>query len=805
MEGESTAAVPAPAGTVGRVAKTSNTGPAGQGRLSRGFWRLLGATDEKVTAHSMAEVSAAAEFTDKAAGLDAEQLAKAARLLNLAELAESADAPQFLAIAREAAERSTGLRPFDVQLLGALRMMAGDVIEMGTGEGKTLSGAIAAAGYALAGRNVHVVTINDYLARRDAEWVGPLIEAMGLTVGWITAESTRAERRDAYQCDVTYASVNEIGFDVLRDQLVTDVADLVSPNPDVAIIDEADSVLVDEALVPLVLAGTSHRETPKLEIVRLVGQLVSDRDADRFFATDEDNRNVHLTDAGAQRLEKALGGIDLYAEENVATTLTEVNVALHAHVLLQRDVHYIVRDGAVQLINASRGRIAALQRWPDGLQAAVEAKEGIATTETGEVLDTITVQALINRYPTVCGMTGTALAAGEQLRQFYKLAVSPIPPNAPNVRVDEPDRVYITTAAKNEAIIDHIIEVHATGQPILVGTQDVAESEDLHSRLVRRGIPAVVLNAKNDEEEALVIAEAGKLAVVTVSTQMAGRGTDIRLGGSDEADHDAVAELGGLHLIGTGRHRTERLDNQLRGRAGRQGDPGSSVFFASWEDDVVAAHLEPGKLPTECDETGRAVSPKATTLLDHAQRVADGRLLDVHANTWRYNQLIAQQRAIIVERRTTLLSTPTAREELRELAPDRYAELTAELAGSDTDAEDELERICRQIMLFHLDRGWADHLAYLSDIRESIHLRALGRQNPLDEFHRLAVDAFAGLAADAIEASQQTFETANVLVDEPGLDLSKLARPTSTWTYMVHDNPLRDDTLSALSLPGVFR
>ena len=805
MEGESTAAVPAPAGTVGRVAKTSNTGPAGQGRLSRGFWRLLGATDEKVTAHSMAEVSAAAEFTDKAAGLDAEQLAKAARLLNLAELAESADAPQFLAIAREAAERSTGLRHFDVQLLGALRMMAGDVIEMGTGEGKTLSGAIAAAGYALAGRNVHVVTINDYLARRDAEWVGPLIEAMGLTVGWITAESTRAERRDAYQCNVTYASVNEIGFDVLRDQLVTDVADLVSPNPDVAIIDEADSVLVDEALVPLVLAGTSHRETPKLEIVRLVGQLVSDRDADRYFATDEDNRNVHLTDAGAQRLEKALGGIDLYAEENVATTLTEVNVALHAHVLLQRDVHYIVRDGAVQLINASSGRIAALQRWPDGLQAAVEAKEGIATTETGEVLDTITVQALINRYPTVCGMTGTALAAGEQLRQFYKLAVSPIPPNAPNVRVDEPDRVYITTAAKNEAIIDHIIEVHATGQPILVGTKDVAESEDLHSRLVRRGIPAVVLNAKNDEEEALVIAEAGKLAVVTVSTQMAGRGTDIRLGGSDEADHDAVAELGGLHLIGTGRHRTERLDNQLRGRAGRQGDPGSSVFFASWEDDVVAAHLEPGKLPTECDETGRAVSPKATTLLDHAQRVADGRLLDVHANTWRYNQLIAQQRAIIVERRTTLLSTPTAREELRELAPDRYAELTAELAGSDTDAEDELERICRQIMLFHLDRGWADHLAYLSYIRESIHLRALGRQNPMDEFHRLAVDAFAGLAADAIEASQQTFETANVLVDEPGLDLSKLARPTSTWTYMVHDNPLRDDTLSALSLPGVFR
>ena len=770
----------------------------GQGRLARGFWRLLGASTDKVTNQSMAQVEASAEFDDKARALDDEQLAKAARLLDLRELATSADVPQFLAIAREAAERATGLRPFDVQLLGALRMMAGDVIEMATGEGKTLSGAIAAAGYALAGRNVHVVTINDYLARRDAEWMGPLIQAMGLTVGWITAESTPAERRAAYVCDVTYASVNEIGFDVLRDQLAVDVADLVSPNPDVALIDEADSVLVDEALVPLVLAGTSHREVPKLEIVQLVGELIPMKD----YETDADNRNVHLTEDGARKVEKALGGIDLYSEEHVGTTLTEINVALHAQVLLQRDVHYVVRDGAVQLINASRGRIAALQRWPDGLQAAVEAKEGIETTETGEVLDTITVQALINRYPTVCGMTGTALAAGEQLRQFYSLGVSPIPPNTPNVRQDEPDRVYITTDAKNDAIIDHIVEMHATGQPILVGTQDVAESEYLHARLLRRGVPAVVLNAKNDEEEARVIAEAGKLDAVTVSTQMAGRGTDIRLGGSegaDPAESQRIAELGGLHVVGTGRHRTERLDNQLRGRAGRQGDPGSSVFFSSWEDDVAAAHLEPAKLPTECDETGRILSAKATALLDHAQRVAEGRLLAVHANTWRYNQLIAQQRAIIVERRNTLLSTAAAREELRDLSPERYAELSEHLT------EDDLERISRSIMLYHLDRGWADHLAYLADIRESIHLRALGRQNPLDEFHRLAVDAFTNLAADAIEASQQTFETADVDVDEPGLDLSKLARPTSTWTYMVHDNPLREDSLSALSLPGIFR
>lgn len=779
--------------------KTSSAKP---GRLSSKFWKLLGATTERNEARSLSEVKGAVKFEEKAADLDDEQLTKAAKLLQLEDLAESADIPQFLAIAREAAGRTTSLRPFDVQLLGALRMLAGDVVEMATGEGKTLSGAIAAAGYAIGGRNVHVITINDYLAKRDAEWMGPLLEALGLTVGWITEDSTAEERRAAYECDVTYASVNEIGFDVLRDQLVTDVADLVSPNPDVALIDEADSVLVDEALVPLVLAGTSHREQPRVEIIRLVGELTPGTDYD----TDDDNRNVHLTDAGARKLEARLGNIDLYSEEHVGTTLTEVNVALHAHVLLQRDVHYIVRDDAVHLINSSRGRIASLQRWPDGLQAAVEAKEGIETTETGEVLDTITVQALINRYPTVCGMTGTALAAGEQLRQFYKLGVSPIPPNTPNIREDETDRVYITAAAKSDAIVEHIAEVHETGQPVLVGTHDVAESEELHEKLVKAGVPAVVLNAKNDAEEAAVIAEAGKLGSVTVSTQMAGRGTDIRLGGSDVGDDAAekekVAELGGLHVVGTGRHHTERLDNQLRGRAGRQGDPGSSVFFSSWEDEVVAAHLDRGKLPMETDDDGRIISPKAAGLLDHAQRVAEGRLLDVHANTWRYNQLIAQQRAIIVDRRDTLLRTETARDELKERSPERYESLVEELGE---DGEEKLVKICRLIMLYHLDRGWCEHLAYLADIRESIHLRALGRQNPLDEFHRMAVDAFASLAADAIEAAQQTFDTADSIEDEPGIDLSKLARPTSTWTYMVHDNPLNDDTMSALSLPGVFR
>lgn len=778
-----------------KTSKASKSGGSKSGGLSNRFWKLLGASTDKDQARSMTQVRAASKFDEKAAGLDDEQLRKAAGLLNLDELADSGDIPQFLAIVREAADRSISLRPFDVQLLGALRMLAGDVVEMATGEGKTLAGAIAAAGYAIAGRSVHVISVNDYLARRDAEWMAPLLEALGLTVGWITADATPEQRREAYACNVTYGSVNEIGFDVLRDQLVISVDDLVSPSPDVALIDEADSVLVDEALVPLVLAGTSHRETPRLEIIKLVGELRENAE----YETDADRRNVQLTDAGARRLEASLGGIDLYSEEHVGTTLTEINVALHAHVLLERDVHYIVRDDAVHLINASRGRIASLQRWPDGLQAAVEAKEGIDITETGEVLDTITVQALINRYPRVCGMTGTALAAGEQLRQFYKLGVSPIPPNKPNVRADESDRVYITVAAKNDAIVEHITEVHASSQPILVGTRDVAESEELHERLVKAGIPAVVLNAKNDAEEAAVIAEAGAQGRVTVSTQMAGRGTDIRLGGSDEVQHDEVAELGGLHVIGTGRHYTERLDNQLRGRAGRQGDPGSSVFFSSWEDDVVVSFLEPNKLPLQTDEDGKVTSTKAATLLDHAQRVAEGKTLDLHANTWRYNQLTAQQRAILVDRRDTLLRTATAREELQERSPKRYEQI------AESVSEERLDEICRLIMLYHLDRAWADHLAYLADIRESISLRALGNQSPLDEFHRMAVDAFASLAADAIEAAQQTFDTANIVGGETGLDLTRLARPTSTWTYMIHDDPLADNVMSALSLPGVFR
>ncbi|MCJ0893542.1 accessory Sec system translocase SecA2 [Rhodococcus sp. ARC_M5] len=742
------------------------------------FWRVLGRSAQKAQSTSRQRVDRAQEHAEWAAALTESELVTEATALRV-ENAARLDVPRYLALTREASERALKLRPFDVQLHGAVRLLAGDVVEMATGEGKTLAGAIAAVGYVLSGRAVHVISVNDFLAQRDATWMQPLFESLGITVGSIGESSTAQERRAAYGCDITYASVNEIGFDVLRDHLVNDRDDLVAPVPDVALIDEADSVLVDEALVPLVLAGSVSGDVSTSTVMDAVRLL--DRGA--HFDTDAEGRNVFLTDEGALRIEKELGGIDLYAEHHVGTTLVAVNVALHAQVLVQRDVDYIVRDGRVQLINASRGRVAELQRWPDGLQAAVEIKEGLAPTETGEILDTITVQALINRYATVCGMTGTAMAAGEQLRTFYGLGVSVIAPNVPTVRVDEPDRVYDTTEHKNAAIALQVKEIHETGQPVLIGTHDVAESEALAETLVASGVEVVVLNAKNDAEEAAVIAAAGVHGAVTVSTQIAGRGTDIKLGGPDGADRERIAELGGLYVLGTGRHTTERLDNQLRGRAGRQGDPGRSLFFGSWEDDVVKNNIGDKDAPKGIDESGMFTSSAAADRVDHAQRIAEGQMLEIHSRTWRYNQLTAQHREILDRRRATLLDSDEALTLLEQHAPTRSKELR------ETVSEETLVEVARQIVLYHLDRSWSDYLAHLADVRESIHLRALGRENPLDEYHRIAVEAFKTVASKAMDLSHATFESAEITSDGIDLDEAGLRRPTSTWTYMVHDNP----------------
>ncbi len=705
---------------------------------------------------------------------------------------EAKDDGEFCAVGREAARRALGERPHDVQLIGTLAMLQGQIAEMATGEGKTLSGALAAARYALAGRSVQVASVNDYLARRDAEWMRPVYDLLGVTVGHIVQASTPDERREAYAAQVTYAPISEIGFDVLRDRLVTDPADLVAAPPDVLLIDEADSVLIDEALVPLVLAGATAGADADLEMAGVVRGLRPGL----HYETDEDGRNASLTDAGARAAEQALGGIDLYAAGQI-DVLTRLNVALHAHALLRRDVDYIVRDGEVRLISASRGRVAELQRWPDGLQAAVEAKEGLAASESGEILDSITVESLVRRYPRVCGMTGTAVTVGDQLRQFYELEVAVIPPNRPCVREDEPDRLYASMSQKEKAILAEVAGSHATGRPVLIGTLDIAESERLARRLDAAGLPHVVLNAKNDAQEAAIVAEAGAYGAITVSTQMAGRGTDIRLGGSDSgtggpgvaADHDRVAELGGLYVIGTGRHASSRLDNQLRGRSGRQGDPGGSVFFVSMEDELITSYAPDTPAPRDVAADGRVRDAGAAEAVAHAQRVADGANLEIHRNTYRYHELIEKQREIVLEHRDRLMRGDAALIALGTRCPERFEELSAAVD------EDVLAAAARTIVLYHLDRGWADHLAVLAEIREGIHLRALGTgalgggRDPLGDFQAEAVKLFTSLLDRVQEESAETFRTAPITEAGVDLDAAGLRRPTATWTYVVQDNP----------------
>lgn len=755
------------------------------------FWKALGGKSGRNQKRSRALVDQAAGQLSQLHELDDAALAERGR--QLVDGGRLRDPAEFLGILSVASARTLGMTPFAVQSQAVLRLLEGDVIQMATGEGKTLVGAMASTGFGLMGRRVHTITVNDYLARRDAEWMRPLVEFFGLTVAAVHESLSPAQRREAYAADVVYAPVNEIGFDVLRDKQVTDRANMVQARPDVALVDEADSVLVDEALVPLVLAGAQPGAAPAGRITDVVRHL---RETEHY-EIDDDRRNVFLTRRGADRVAGELGIPALHDPEHVGTTMVQVNLALHAKALLIRDVHYLVREGKVLLIDASRGRVADLQRWPDGLQAAVEAKEGLDVTEGGKILDSMTLQALMRRYPTVCGMTGTAVEATDQLRQFYDLGVSVIERNRPLQRFDEADRIYATVRDKNLAIVEEIRALHATGQPVLVGTHDVAESEALTEAL--EGIEVNVLNAKNDAEEARIIAEAGDLGRVTVSTQMAGRGTDIRLGGADGRDHEAVAELGGLAVIGTARHRSSRLDNQLRGRAGRQGDPGLAVFFVSLEDDVVTSGGSGEEVTAHPDATGRVEGKKVRDFVEHCQRVTEGQLLEIHAQTWKYSKLLADQRDIIDQRREQLLDSDRGWEQLSELAPDRAAEL-GELPAAAR------ERAGREIMLFHLDQEWSEHLELMDDVRESIHLRAIARETPVDEFHRIAVREFKELAQRAVDRSVATFRA--VEIDETGAHLGDhgLARPSATWTYMVSDNPLAGSGSSAISgIGNIFR
>lgn len=686
---------------------------------------------------------------------------------------------RFLAMAREAAARSLGMVAFDEQLLACSALLSGYAVEMDTGEGKTLVGALASAGYALGSRRVHVLSVNDYLAERDAGWMGPFFDLLGVSVAWVGQHTPKAERRRAYRCDVVYASVTEVGFDVLRDRFAVNEDEQVTPVFDVAIVDEADAVMIDEAMVPLVLAGTTDRHPDDFTGPTLLVEGLTD---ERDFAIDSDRTTVTLTDAGLDRLEAQLGGINLYDAEHI-TTLTRINLALHARVLVHRDVDYLVTEERISLINTARGRIAHLQRWPDGLHAAIEAKERLEVSAPGKILDQVTIQDLLLTYRTLCGMSGTIMAVAEELIEFYTLRSGRIERRHSNVRVDEPERILMSTDEVWASVVDQVGRHHAAGRPVLVGTRSVAESEAIARLLTEIGIEARILNAKNDAEEAATIARAGEYAAVTISTQISGRGTDIRLGGADERDRDWVIAAGGLAVIATGRYPSRRLDAQLRGRAGRQSDPGTSLTFVSLDDELVQSNIPEYLLTTIRRAGGSLTARRRREYVDIAQQISEGTRRDQHRNTWIYNRALAAQRATVLDHRQQVAVDDLALPMLRGAIPEHLVALE-ETRG------DAVRGIVRSVTLYYLDEHWTKHLALLREVRDGIHLRSLAGQRPADEFHRIALREFHGFL-DRVYADVVSFLQALAPEDvEQNLANLGLHRPSATWTYMITDDPL---------------
>jgi preprotein translocase subunit SecA len=703
--------------------------------------------------------------------------------------------PAFFALVREASRRALGQRPFDVQVIAALALDEGRIVQMQTGEGKTLAGVMPASLNALAGLGVHVLTFNDYLARRDAEWMGPVYRMLGVSVAFVQQGMRAAERGRAYRADVTYVTAKEAGFDYLRDHLVTDAQEVVHRPFHFALVDEADSLLIDEARIPLVIAGGFGRQE---SAAGRLAAVVESFTPGVHYDADEYGRDVELTEEGFERAERELGCGSLQDEKNYVL-LTELNCALHAHVLLRRDVDYLVRDGRIELIDEFTGRLVPDRHWPDGLQAAIEAKEGIARRPDGRILGSITLQHFLSGYARMCGMTGTAVDAAYELRAMYGLDVVVIPTNRPMIRVDHPDVIFSRREAKEQAVIDEIHDAHASGRPVLVGTLTVEESERLAARLRSLGVACEVLNAKNDRAEASIVARAGALGAVTISTNMAGRGTDIRLGGDDEAGRDEVAALGGLYVIGTSRHESRRVDLQLRGRAGRQGDPGESRFFLSLEDDLLVRYgirdLIPARFMAHAGEAP-IVNPVVAAEIARAQRIVEGQNQEIRRTLWRYASVVDSQRRLLMERRQALVSGREVPGVWQRRAPERRRVL------ADRVGEEAVRRAELAVTLAGIDRAWREHLVLVADLREGIHLVGLGGQDPLTRFTTDVVKAFEGID-DRVE--RDVLEALDLVRAGPdGLDLgdADIRGPSSTWTYLVNDDPFRNQIGMLLTGPG---
>jgi preprotein translocase subunit SecA len=689
------------------------------------------------------------------------------------------------ALAAEAARRVLLIDVFDEQLVAGIVMHQGGLAQMQTGEGKTLAAVFPACLNALAGKGVHVLTFNDYLARRDAQWMGPVYVMMGLRVGVVQQGMAGSDRRDAYRADITYLTAKEAGFDLLRDNLCDDPADIVHREFCYAIIDEADSILIDEARIPLIIAGVDDCKTDGVVDLYAIAGLVEKLVAGSDFDFDDYKRAVHFTEHGLDRIEDLLHCGNLFAEHN-GELLSRLSFALHALHLLQIDDDYIVRHGVVELVDENTGRVADKRRWPEGLQAAVEAKERCAIQSHGRILNSMLLHHFIMRYPKNCGMTATAQIAEEEFREFYGLGIVVIAPHTACQRIDHPDRIFCTKERKLAALVDEIITVHAARRPILVGTRTIEESAQLAQLLQQRGVGCEVLNAKRDEFEAGIIAQAGSLGAVTIATNMAGRGTDIRLGGADGKEHQAVVALGGLYVIATNRHESRRIDNQLRGRAGRQGDPGSSRFFVSLEDDLFVKYRLSELLPPGVAKTAQDAvidNPIVRMEIDRSQRIVEAQNLEIKITLSKYAFLLERQRSILSERREAILFDDAAGALFNVHAPDRLSAIEAAFG------REAARSLCRKIALATVDYHWSHYLQAISDIREGIHLRRIGGQNPLQEFHRIIIELFTTLEQNVANETLEAFRRIPVSGDIDTIGAAARKPPGATWTYLINDNP----------------
>lgn len=696
--------------------------------------------------------------------------------------------PLTFALVVEAARRTIGMKPFHTQLYAGMVLSRGNIAQMQTGEGKTLAAVAPACLLALEGKGVHILTYNDYLAKRDALWMGPVYHFLGLTAGFVQEGMTREQRGQMYACDVTYVTVKEAGFDYLRDTLSMQGQEMVHRKLHAAVIDEADSIMIDEARIPMVLAGCY--ENMERDVQR-VHDIVGRFRRNMHFELDEQADNVFLTDAGIMLAERLLGIENLY-DQKQEHLLAAIYAGLYAHHQVKRDVDYIVKDNKIQIIDALTGRIADKRLFSNAIQAAVEAKEGIEASSRGSIQGSIAIQHFLSLYPRISGMTGTALSAKTEFESLYHMQIVEIPPYKPSMRMDHSDRIFISKAAKLHALLDEIGRVFLKGQPVLIGTQSVEESEILGKALEKNGIPCRILNAKQDEAEAAIIAEAGSLRVVTVSTNMAGRGVDIKLGGAGEEEREQVMKLGGLYIIGTGRHDSVRIDNQLRGRAGRQGEPGETRFFISLEDDLFQRQRSLGAISPQflnIDANGEIQNKHVAKDILHYQKAVEGYYSDLRIQLLQFNFIMEQQRRILFRRRMKILLEEEEYSPLKEADLQHYQTLIEHVG------EKGIIKASQQLYLYYSSYYWMIYLENMEALREGIHLVVIGNRNPVDTFNKVAIESFDEMQRDIEDAVLKGLK--EMEITEAGIEFEKegLALPSSTWTYLLN---LSNDQFSRL-------